>query len=150
MLVDKQYLHFGRVNYQDVNYWGKNIKEEHSAKGCNDQIQSIDLKVKWPEMTTSSDGYRLDSENKNDTTIELNQRSVWKDGWGSKDFFDFIELLKSHLRTGIYSSGENVSEAWINDTKKFNSDLGLYEIEVETDSPTTKTVYWQEVKDKGV
>lgn len=151
MLVDKQYLHFARVNYQDVNYWGKNIKEEHSAKGCNDQIQSIDLKVKWPEMTPSSDGFQLDSESKNDTTISLNQRSVWTDELGSKDFFDYIKILKNHLRKGGGSTEDDVSEVWINETKKFNSDLGLYEIEVETDSSTTnKTVYWQEVKDKGV
>ncbi len=44
--------YYGRVTYQGVNYWGKNIEEEHEAKGCDDQIQSIALKVKWPEMTS--------------------------------------------------------------------------------------------------
>ena len=29
MLIDKQYLYYGRVTYQGVNYWGKNIKKEH-------------------------------------------------------------------------------------------------------------------------
>ena len=150
MRIDKRYLFWGMLNYQGVNYWGKNIKEEHDAKGCDDQIKSIDLKVKWPDMTPSREGFRLDSENKNDITIALTQRSVWRDELGSKDFFDFIEILKNHLRTDVFSTGEEVSEAWINDTKKFNSDLGLYEIEIEADSPTTKTLYWQEVKDKGV
>ena len=78
MLIDKQYLLFGRVTYQGVNYWGKNIKEEHEAKGCDDQIQSIALKVKWPEMKASREGFRLGSEYKNDITIALNQRSVGK------------------------------------------------------------------------
>ena len=65
---------------------GKNIEEEHEAKGCDDQIQSIALEVKWPEMITSSEGFRLSSGYKNDITIALNQRSVWKEEWGSKDF----------------------------------------------------------------
>ena len=124
MLIDKQYLYYGRVNYQGVNYWGKNIKEEHEAKGCDDQIQSIDLKVKWPEMKASREGFRLDSENKDVITIALNQRSVWKEEWGS----------------GI----------WIDETKTFNSDLGLYEIEVKSDDGVGKKVYWQERKGKGV
>ena len=59
MLIDKQYLLFGRVTYQGVNYWGKNIEEEHEAKGCDDQIQSIALKVKWPEMKASREGFKL-------------------------------------------------------------------------------------------
>ena len=31
MLIDKQYLYFARVTYEGVNYWGKNIREEHNA-----------------------------------------------------------------------------------------------------------------------
>ena len=134
MLIDKQYLYYGRVNYQGVNYWGKNIKEEHEAKGCDDQIQSIVLKVKWPEMKASREGFKLDSENKDVIKIALNQRSVWKEEWGSKDFFNYFGYLKSKLRKGMFSSsGEEVGEIWIDETKTFNSDLGLYEIEVKSD-----------------
>ncbi|MFW1742847.1 hypothetical protein [Acinetobacter johnsonii] len=150
MLIDKQYLLFGRVTYQGVNYWGKNIKKEHEAKGCDDQIQSIALKVKWPEMTTSSEGFRLGSEYKNDITIALNQRSVWKEEWGSKNFFNEYWLLKEYLRKGMFSGGEEVSGVWIDETKTFNSDLGLYEIEVKSDDGVGKKVYWQERKGKGV
>lgn len=150
MLIDKHYLLFGRVTYQGVNYWGKNIKKEHEAKGCDDQIQSIDLKVKWPEMTTSSDGFKLDSENKNEITIALNQRSVWKEEWGSKDFFNAFDLLKQYLRQGMSSSGDEVSEVWIDETKTFNSDLGLYEIDVKSDDGVAKKVYWQERKSKEI
>lgn len=84
---------FARVEYQDVNYWGKSIRAEHKAKGCDDQIQSIDLKVKWPETTPSREGFRLDSENKNEMTIALNQRSVWEEEWGSKSSFNDIWAL---------------------------------------------------------
>ena len=150
MLIDKQYLLFGRVTYQGVNYWGKNIKEEHEAKGCGDQIQHIALKVRWPEMTTSSEGFRLGSEYKNDIKIALSQRSVWKEEWGSKDFFDEFLILKQYLRKGMSSGGEEVSEVWIDETKTFNSDLGLYEIEVKSDDGVGKKVYWQERKGKGV
>ena len=97
MLIDKQYLYFARVTYQGVNYWGKNIREEHNAKGCDDQIQSISLQVKWPEMTPSSEGFSLNSENKNNMSIALNQRSVWPDELGSKNFFNYMELLKRYL-----------------------------------------------------
>ena len=48
------------------------------------------------------------------------------------------------------SSGEEVSEIWIDQTKTFNSDLGLYEIEVKSDDGVGKKVYWQERKGKGV
>ena len=151
MLIDKQYLLFGRVTYQGVNYWGKNIKKEHEAKGCDDQIQHIALKVRWPEMTTSSEGFRLGSEYKNDIKIALNQRSVWKEEWGSKDFFNYFGQLKRKLRKGMFSSGgEEVSEIWIDETKTFNSDLGLYEIEVKSDDGVGKKVYWLERKGKGV
>ena len=150
MLIDKQYLHYARVAYEGVNYWGKNIKKEHDAKGCDDQIQSIYLKVKWPEMTSSSEGFSLNSENKNDITIALTQRSVWKDEWGSKDFFNEFNILKKYLRKGMFSSGKDVNEAWIDETKIFNSDLGLYEIEVKSDDGVAKKVYWQEVRGKGV
>jgi hypothetical protein len=151
MLIDKQYLYYGRVTYQGVNYWGKNIEEEHEAKGCDDQIQSIDLTVKWPEMTASREGFRLGSEFKNDITIALNQRSVWKEKWDNKDFFNYFGYLKIKLRKGMFSSGgEEVSEIWIDETKTFNSDLGLYEIEVKSDDGVGKRVYWQERKGKGV
>jgi len=151
MLIDKQYLHYGRVTYHGVNYWGKNIEEEHEDKGCDDQIQSIDLTVKWPEMTASREGFRLGSEFKNDITIALNQRSVWKEKWGNKDFFNYFGYLKIKLRKGMFSSGgEEVSEIWIDETKTFNSDLGLYEIDVKSDDGVGKKVYWQERKGKGV
>ena len=129
---------------------GKNIKKEHDAKGCDDQIQSISLKVKWPEMTPSREGFSLNSENKNDITIALTQRSVWPDKLGSKDFFNYMELLKRNLRKGMFSRGKEVSEEWMHATKTFNSDLKLYEIEVESDDGVAKKVYWQEVKGKGV
>ena len=48
------------------------------------------------------------------------------------------------------SGGEEVSEVWIDETKTFNSDLGLYEIEVKSDDGVGKKVYWQERKGKGV
>lgn len=150
MLIDKQYLLFARVTYQGVNYWGKNIREEHNAKGCDDQIQSIDLKVKWPDMTPSSEGFRLDSENKNDITIALNQRSVWPDELGSKDFFNYMELLKSQSEKSAYATEDDVTEAWLNETKKWNPELKLFVIGVERKKNYEKKVYWQEVKGKGV
>ena len=150
MLIDKGYLYWGMVNYQDVNCWGKNVKENHSAKGCNDQIQSVDFTVKWPEMLASKAGFSLGSSNKYDMTISLHQRSIWKEEWGSKDFFNHKIFLKTQLREGVFSSGKEVSEEWMYTTKKFNSNVDLYEVEVETGSDTTKTVYWQELKDKGL
>lgn len=48
------------------------------------------------------------------------------------------------------SSGEEVSEIWIDETKTFNSDFGLYEIDVKSDDGVGKKVYWQEHKGKGV
>ncbi|WP_228200245.1 hypothetical protein [Acinetobacter tianfuensis] len=36
MLIDKNYLLFARVTYQDVNYWGKNYRQQHDDKGCDD------------------------------------------------------------------------------------------------------------------
>ncbi|MCF7643216.1 MAG: hypothetical protein A3F63_15910 [Pseudomonadales bacterium RIFCSPHIGHO2_12_FULL_40_16] len=51
---------------------------------------------------------------------------------------------------GMFSGGEEVSEVWIDETKTFNSDLGLYEIEVKSDDGVGKKVYWQERKGKGV
>jgi hypothetical protein len=83
--------------------------------------------------------------------IALNQRSVWKEEWGSKDFFNYFGQLKRKLRKGMFSSsGEEVSEIWVDETKTFNSDLGLYEIEVKSDDGVRKKVYWQEHKGKGV
>jgi hypothetical protein len=48
--IDRNYLFFARVEYQDVNYWGKNVREQHNIKGCDDQIQNASFDVKWPEM----------------------------------------------------------------------------------------------------
>ena len=97
---------------------GKNVKENLSAKGCNDQIQSVDFTVKWPEMLASKEGFSLGSSNKHDITSSLHQRSVWKEEWGSRDFFDHMGLLKNQLREGVFSSGEEVSEEWMHATKK--------------------------------
>ena len=101
-------------------------------------------------MKVAGEGFRLDSKNKNEMTITSNQRLVWGDEWGSKHFFDGINSLKHSLRQGYLSSGNEVIKEWIHITKKFNSDLDLYEIEVESDDSVGKKVYWQEVKDKGV
>ena len=50
MRIDRRYLFFARVEYQDVNYWGKGHKQVHDTKGCDDQIQSASFNVKWPEI----------------------------------------------------------------------------------------------------
>lgn len=49
-------------------------------------------------MTPSREGFRLDSESKNDITIALTQRSVWKKEWGNKDFFNEFDFLKKVLK----------------------------------------------------
>ncbi|MBB4810377.1 hypothetical protein HNP31_002115 [Acinetobacter johnsonii] len=70
--------------------------------------------MKWPEMKASREGFKLDSENKDVIKIALNQRSVWKEEWGSKDFFNYFGQLKRKLRKGMFSSsGEEVSEIWV-------------------------------------
>ena len=38
MRIDRRYLFFASVEYQDVNYWEKGSNELHNTKGCNDQI----------------------------------------------------------------------------------------------------------------
>ena len=44
MLIDKQYLHYARVAYGGVNYWGKNIKKEPALKGkMRSSKDSMDL-----------------------------------------------------------------------------------------------------------
>ena len=50
MRIDRRYLFFARVEYQDVSYWEKGYRELHNSKDCNDQIQSASFNVKWPEM----------------------------------------------------------------------------------------------------
>ncbi len=47
------------------------------------------------------------------------------------------------------SGGEEVSEIWIDETKTFNSDLGLYEIEVKSDDGVGKRCIGRSVKVKG-
>ncbi len=38
MRIDRRYLFFARVEYQDVSYWEKGYRELHNTKDCNDQI----------------------------------------------------------------------------------------------------------------
>ena len=97
MRIDRRYLFFARVEYQDVSYWEKGSNQLHNTKGCNDQIGNATFLVKWPEMHPS-EGFRLSSNQHSDIAFTLTQRSIWKDEWGDdKTFFDYTPSLKFYL-----------------------------------------------------
>ncbi|OOW16006.1 hypothetical protein [Acinetobacter sp. MF4640] len=147
MKIDRNYLFFARVEYQDVNYWGKNVREQHNIKGCDDQIQNASFDVKWPEMEPS-DGFQLDSKNVNNITVALNQRTIWLEEQENKGFFDSIASLKLYLRD--IATHEEMSAKEINEKKVFNLNLGLYQIDVRGIGRVSQRVFWQEIEGKGV
>ncbi len=61
MLIDKQYLYYGRVTYQGVNHSGKISKKRHEGQRLvTDQIQKYCFESEWPEMTASREkAFRL-------------------------------------------------------------------------------------------
>ena len=147
MRIDRQYLFFTNVEYQDVNYWG-GYGKEHNTKGCNDQIQSATFNVQWPEMLPSKNGFQLSSNKLNDITFSLHQRTIWSGRQEDKDFFDFGSTLKLYLSPdGTYME---ISDEDINKNKVFNPDLGLYEISFDRVGNFTKKVFWQEEEGRGV
>lgn len=93
MRIDRRYLFFARVEYQDVSYWEKGYRELHNTKDCNDQIGNATFLAKWPEMHPS-EGFRLSSNQIRDIAFTLSQRSIWKDQWGDdKTLFDYTPSL---------------------------------------------------------
>lgn len=149
MRIDRRYLFFASVEYQDVNYWEKGSNELHNTKGCNDQIGNATFLVKWPEMHPS-EGFRLSSNQHSDIAFTLSQRGTWKDEWGDdKTFYDYTPILKNYLskRSGARKDF-NIKE--INLEKKFNSRLSLYEIDLGEHDNISKKIYWQEENGKGI
>jgi len=150
MRIDPRYLFLSRVEYQDVDYWRQGNRKAHDSKGCDDQIQSAAFDVEWPAMTPSNSFRNMGKPNF--ISIALNQRSVWnveKRG-ESKDFFDHTELLLLHSRTGRHGSERERSIDEINSLKKFNTDLGLYDIPGYDDEKSSLIAYWQEIEGKGI
>lgn len=147
MRIDRKYLFFAKVEYQDVNYWG-GYREAHNAKGCNDQIQSATFDVQWPEMLPSRNGFELSSNKLSDFTFSLHQRSVWLDEWGNKDFFDFRPSLRLYLSED--GALTEISDEEVNANKVFNPDLALYQIDVNGSGNFSKKVFWKEEKGKRV
>ena len=97
MRIDRRYLFFTRVEYQDVSYWEKGASQLHYTKDCNDQIGNATFLVKWPEMHPS-EGFRLSSNQLSDIAFTVSQRGDWKDEWGDdKTFFDYTPSLKFYL-----------------------------------------------------
>lgn len=149
MRIDRRYLFFASVEYQDVNYWEKGSNELHNTKGCNDQIANATFLVKWPEMHPS-EGFRLSSNQHSDIAFTLSQRGNWKDEWGDdKTFYDYTPILKNYLskRSGARKDF-NIKE--INLEKKFNSRLSLYEIDLGEQDNISKKIYWKEENGKGI
>ena len=97
MRIDRRYLFFASVEYQDVNYWEKGSNQLHNTKGCNDQIGNATFLVKWPEMLPSKNGFQLSSNKLNDITFSLHQRTIWTGRQEDKDFFDSDPVLKLYL-----------------------------------------------------
>ena len=148
MRIDRRYLFFARVEYQDVSYWEKGYRELHNTKDCNDQIQSASFNVKWPEMLPSENGFQLSSNKLNDITFSLHQRTIWTGMQEDKDFFDSAPVLKLYLNPD--GADIEISDEEINKNKVFNPDLGLYEISFDRVGNVTKKVFWQEENGKGV
>ena len=88
MRIDRRYLFFASVEYQDVNYWEKGSNPLHNTKGCNDQIGNATFLVKWPEMLPSKNGFQLSSNKLNDITFSLHQLTIWTGSQEDKDFFE--------------------------------------------------------------
>lgn len=97
MRIDRRYLFFASVEYQDVSYWEKGSNQLHNTKGCNDQIGNATFLVKWPEMLPSKNGFQLSSNKLNDITFSLHQRTIWTGRQEDKDFFDSDSVLKLYL-----------------------------------------------------
>ncbi|WP_333656241.1 hypothetical protein [Acinetobacter johnsonii] len=149
MRIDRRYLFFARVEYQDVSYWEKGYRELHNTKDCNDQIGNATFLAKWPEMHPS-EGFRLSSNQIRDIAFTLSQRGMWKDEWGDdKTFFDYTPSLKFYLSERM-GARKDMSISEINSEKKFNSRLSLYEIDLGEQDNISKNIYWKEEKGKGI
>ena len=148
MRIDRRYLFFTRVEYQDVSYWEKGASQLHYTKDCNDQIGNATFLVKWPEMLPSKNGFQLSSNKLNDITFSLHQRTIWTGRQEDKDFFDSDSVLKLYLSPD--GADMEINDEEINKNKVFNPDLGLYEISFDRVGNVTKKVFWQEKKGKGV
>ena len=88
------------------------------------------------------------TKNKNEMTIALNQRSVWEDEWGSKSSFNDIGTLNRKLTNNV--DGAEVTEEWRNLTKKWDSELELFVIDVAGGQNSTSKIYWQEAQETFV
>ena len=149
MRIDRRYLFFASVEYQDVNYWEKGSNHLHNTKGCNDQIGNATFLVKWPEMHPS-EGFRLSSNQISDIAFTLSQRGNWKDEWGDdKTFFDYTPSLKFYLSERM-GARKDMSISEINSEKKFNASLSLYEIDLGEQDNISKKIYWKEENGKGI
>ena len=148
MRIDRRYLFFASVEYQDVSYWEKGSNQLHNTKGCNDQIGNATFLVKWPEMLPSKNGFQLSSNKLNDITFSLHQRTIWTGRQEDKDFFDSDSVLKLYLSPD--GADMEINDEEINKNKVFNPDLGLYEISFDRVGNVTKKVFWQEKKGTGV
>ena len=84
----------------------------------------------------------------NNITISLSQRSAWPVENESKNFFDATPSLIIYLRD--LSNEKKISVEQINSQKVFNSNLGLYQIDIKGIGRVSQRVFWQEVEGKGV
>ncbi|MBF7684729.1 hypothetical protein I2F17_02620 [Acinetobacter sp. B10A] len=152
MRIDRRYLFLSKVEYQGVDYWGGNSTKAHEAKGCNDPISSADFIVSWPAMSPTGSFNYL--EKPDDLDISLKQWVM--SGPNKNDIKKRFEMqdmtyeLRSTLQKNIRGSAKEMSEQEFKQKKRFNSELGLYQIDViEGEGHQTK-VYWQETADKKV
>ncbi|MBF7682029.1 hypothetical protein I2F27_01580 [Acinetobacter sp. B5B] len=153
MRIDRRYLFLSKVEYQGVDYWGGNSTKAHEAKGCNDPISSADFIVSWPAMSPTGSFNYL--EKPDDLSISIKQAQILTGKEAEKSIKKYIKEgmtreLKIKLRKSIIGSGEEVSEQEFKQKKRFNSELGLYQINVVEENGTQKKVYWQETADKKV
>lgn len=150
MHIDRRYLFLARVEYQGVNYWGKNNIQEHQSKGCKDQIQNVSFNVRWPEMSPSN-GFELNSKEYKNITFTLTQRGSWPIEWGdNKNIINQIGLLRIFVNDSGVTDFE-ISDEQINAKKVFNQDLGLYQITLSKGGDkVAKHIYWQEKEGKRI
>jgi len=151
MRIDRRYLAFSRVTYEGVDYWSKGFTKAHASKGCDDQIESADFEIRWPQMTP------IPSKNWKDVDfvwIALNQRSEWptEELGESKDFFDATVHLRFYLsHTDTFKwNDDRISIDEINSNKNFNADLNLYEMTAYDNERSKRVAFWQEIEGKGI
>ncbi|SDB84783.1 hypothetical protein [Acinetobacter boissieri] len=153
MRIDRRYLFLSKVEYQGVDYWGGNSTQAHEAKGCNDPISSANFRVSWPAMSPTGSFNYL--EKPDDLSISIQQSQILTSEGGEKIIKKYIKEgmtreLKIKLRKSIIGSSEEMSEQEFKEKKQFNSNLGLYQIDVVEEEGSQKKVYWQETGDKKV